>query len=102
MPSCFASAMRWMTAFVEPPIAIRTLIALLIASSVMMSRGRMFFASSSTTFAPDSSALRASMKCGAGVVAAPGRHIPSASVMHCIVFAVPSGPQAPQVGKQTL
>ena len=52
MPHSWAMAGRWSMVLVEQPRAISTISALWKASAVMMSRGRMFWRSSSITCMP--------------------------------------------------
>ena len=84
-----------MTAFVPPPIAISSVIALSNASAVRICDGRSPSRAISTARAPVASAARARAASTAGIEAVPGRHIPSASTIEAIVEAVPISLQWP-------
>ena len=84
--------------FVEHPSAISTVRAFKIASSVMMSLGRIFFLTSSITCIPACFASWILAEYTAGIVPFPRSPIPSASVRQFILFAVYIPEQEPQVG----
>ena len=99
MPSSRAMAGRWMAAFVEPPMALCTMMAFSKASRVRISPARM---PCSASFGISRPARRAAAKISrmvAGMSAAPGSVRPSASAMHCMVLAVPRKEHAPQEGQ---
>ena len=85
---------------VDPPIAIRTVIALANAAGVRTCDGRRSARAISTARRPVSSAIAARLAWTAGIVAAPGSVIPSASVTQAIVDAVPISLQWPGEGIQ--
>ena len=87
-----------MTAFVAPPRAISTVIALSKASAVRICDGGGPPSASSTARAPVASAARARAASTAGMAAVPGRHMPSASTSDAIVDAVPISLQCPKLG----
>ena len=87
-----------MTAFVPPPTAIRSVIALSSASAVTICDGRSPSRASSTARAPDASATRTRAASTAGIDADPGSDIPSASTIEVIVDAVPISLQCPTLG----
>ena len=98
-PTRPASASRWTTAFVLPPSAIRSVIALSNASRGEDLRGaeplaRKLDRTRAGRLAPRGRAQRSS----AGIDAVPGRHIPSASTIDVIVDAVPISLQWPTLG----
>ena len=95
-----ATAGMWMMVLEEPPIAIQTRMALVMADSVMISRGQMFFSHSSITFRPASRLRLMSSPDTAAMVALPGRDMPMVSVSRLMVLAVPIMPQAPLHGAQ--
>ena len=84
-----ASARRCTIAFVEPPRAALTLIAFSNASRVSTSDGRTFSFTRSTIRRPAACDIAYRRESTAGIAAMPGSCIPSASVMHAIVEAVP-------------
>src|SRR5205823_9175149 len=89
MPARPAMAMRWISALVEPPIAMRVTIALSNDLAVRMSRGLRSSHTISTARLPQSVAIFAWFESGAGMDEAPGSARPSASVIDIIVAAVP-------------
>src|SRR4029450_11579524 len=91
-------ALKWMGAFVEPPIAELTTITFSNASRVMIFDGRRSSHTMSTMRLPDSYACAARSLCGAGIAAPPGNDIPSASASEFIVDAVPVVLQGPADG----
>ena len=95
MPTRRASASRCTTAFVEPPSAISTVIALSNAVLVSTSAGRGPAVASSTARRPEASAACWRRASTAGIVAVPGRVIPSVSARQDIVDAVPISLQWP-------
>jgi hypothetical protein len=95
MPARRAIAMRWMMAFVDPPIASTVVIALRNAASVRISES---FRSSQTIWTirlPVCAAMTAWRESAAGIDAAPGSVSPSASAALVIVDAVPIVMQCP-------
>ncbi|MNV48163.1 hypothetical protein D3C71_1400560 [compost metagenome] len=78
-----------MIAFVDPPLAIVTVIAFSIAAAVMMSRGRIPWRTSSTICLPVRSDICLRLLSGAGIAAQPGNAMPIASAIEAIVLAVP-------------
>src|ERR1700687_1279273 len=97
-PRRAAIAVKWMSALVDPPIACNTVRALVNALGDITAPGAGPDCASATALAPEASARRRRSACTAGMVAAPGRLIPIASVMHAIVLAVPMTMQVPAVG----
>ncbi len=83
--------------FVEPPTASSTRSAFSTLRSFTMRSGVTPSRASSTARAPVASATRKRSACTAGGVAAPGRLMPSASVTHAIVLAVPITAHVPAV-----
>ena len=80
VPSRPASATRWMTAFVEPPIAIETRIAFSSALRRQdLRRAQLLARPCSTIRRPLASARRRRRESGAGMAAQPGSVMPSAS-----------------------
>ena len=98
MPHSWAMAGRWSMVFVEQPRAMSTVSALWKAAGVMMSRGRMFFATSSMICIPACLARRSRADHTAGMVPLPRRPIPMASVRQFMELAVYMPEQEPQVG----
>src|SRR5204862_6483349 len=91
-----AIATRWMTALVEPPIAMSARIALSNAFAVRISDGFGPPANAiSTARRPDSSASAILRESEAGIAALPERVMPSASASEAIVDAVPITVQRP-------
>ena len=89
-PTRPARATRWITALVEPPIAMRARIALSKAFAVRIALGRGPPALAiSTARRPASSAICSRRESGAGMAALPGSVIPSVSAIEAIVEAVP-------------
>jgi hypothetical protein len=84
-----------MTAFVPPPIAISSVIALSNASAVRSCEGRSPSCAIATARDPVSSAARVRSASTAGIEAVPGRDRPSASTIEVIVEAVPISLQLP-------
>ena len=99
MPSRRATAVRWTSALVEPPIACSTVSALRKAALVMISLGRgpCFIAISAASL-PVASATRRRSEWVAGMVPLVGRPMPSVSTMQPMVLAVPITMQVPLVG----
>src|SRR5262249_10363707 len=92
-----------MIALVEPPIASRTRSAFSTEAGVMTSRGsgppeRAKAAARN----PLASAIRSRSACTAGMVALPGKLMPSVSAMQAMVLAVPISPGACRGRKITL
>src|SRR5439155_1570118 len=79
IPARPAIAIRCMTALVEPPIAISTVIALLKASRVKMRDGLRSSRTNSTARLPVASAAARRLASTAGIAADPVSAIPSAS-----------------------
>ena len=88
-----------MVALVEPPMALCTMMALRKAAGVMILETVMFFSTSSMIFRPAYRAYCRMSRMVAGTSAAPGRVMPRASAMHCMVEAVPRKVQAPTEGQ---
>ena len=84
---------------VEQPKAMSTVSALWNAASVMTSRGRMFFSTSSIIFMPVCLARRSRADQTAGMVPLPRRAMPMASVRQFMELAVYMPEQDPQVGQ---
>ena len=84
---------------VEQPSAMSTVSALWKAASVIISRGRTFFATSSMIFMPVSLASRSRAEYTAGMVPLPRRAMPMASVRQFMELAVYIPEQEPQVGQ---
>ena len=87
-PASRATANRWSTAFVEPPVVATAAMAFSIDRLVMICRGRISFFSRSITSVPASNAtssLRASM---AGTPFRPIGEMPRNSKAIAIVLAV--------------
>ena len=82
-PARPAIAIRWMTAFVEPPKARTTVMAFSKDSKVKGEDG------SDTIRRPEATAMRGCSESAAGIDAAPGSVTPSASAADVIVDAVP-------------
>ena len=97
-PQRAAIAVKWMSAFVDPPIACKTISALLNAFALRMSRAREPPLASAAARRPDASASRNRSAWTAGIAAAPGNVIPSTSATQAIVLAVPITMQVPAVG----
>ena len=97
-PAEWAIASRCMTALVEPPRAITTVIAFSNASRVIISSGRMFSFNKCKTAAP--ALLESAIFAGEIAACAElfGRLIPSASIAEAIVLAVYMPPQEPAPG----
>ncbi len=96
--AAWAIAMRWSTAFVEPPIAITTAIAFSNASRVRIRRAVRPVRTASARTRADSAALSAFSASSAAIVDEPRRLMPIASKADDIVFAVYIPPQAPAPG----
>ena len=79
-------------------MALCTTIAFSNASRVMILLAVREFAISRMIPRPASRAQARISRIVAGINAAPGSVIPSASAMHCMVLAVPRKVQAPQEG----
>ena len=84
---------------VEQPRAISTVSALWKAAGVMMSRGRIFFFTSSMICMPACLASRRRADHTAGMVPLPRRAMPMASVRQFMELAVYMPEQEPQVGQ---
>ena len=93
-----AIAIRWRTAFVDPPSAMTTLIAFSKAARVMMSEGLMSFFTRCIIAAPASK----QSCCFSGEIASCaeefGKLMPIASIAEAIVLAVYMPPQDPGPG----
>ena len=76
-----------------------TVSALWKAAAVIMSRGRMFFSTSSMIFMPACLASRSRADHTAGMVPLPRRAMPMASVRQFMELAVYMPEQEPQVGQ---
>ena len=97
-PRCRAIPFRWIGAFVDPPMAELITIVFSKASRVMMSEGRKSDQTISTMRRPVSYAICPRSRYGAGIAAAPGICMPSASASEFIVVAVPMVLQYPTDG----
>lgn len=86
---CLATALRWMGALVEPPIAVQRAMAFSNASLVMISDGLTSSRTSWTMRCPVWYAHAPRSRYGAGMDAEPGRAMPRASAMAFMVLAVP-------------
>ena len=95
MPKRPATALRWMMAFVEPPIAMFTRIAFSIALRVMILSGVRFSRTMATIRAPLRSAISLRRESAAGMLAQPVNVMPIASARLVIVDAVPITMQWP-------
>src|SRR6202042_880327 len=91
-----------MSALVEPPAARTTRSALVIERAVTILSGVSFSVAMAIARAPVRSAIRRRSACTAGTAAAPGSIMPSASVAHAIVLAVPITPHVPMGGASSL
>ncbi len=89
-------ASRWITAFVDPPMAAFTRIAFSNACLVMIRDGRRSSIARLTMRWPACWAVSRRRESAAGQAADPGSCMPSASAMHAIVEAVPMVMQWPQ------
>ena len=94
-PARPAMATRWMMAFVEPPIAMSTVIALSKEAAVRMSDGFRSSQTISTIRRPVAAAMTPWLASGAGIEDAPGRVRPRVSAMDIMVAAVPMVMQVP-------
>ena len=97
-PAASAIAIKWRTAFVEPPSAIRTVIAFSNALNVSISDGSLLARTASTRTRPLSAAFSAFSGSSAAIVDEPGRLNPKTSIADDIVFAVYIPPQLPAPG----
>src|SRR5436190_21126690 len=97
-PRRAAIAVTWISALVDPPIACSTVSALVNALGDMTASGLGPDCAIATARAPEASARRRRSACTAGIVAAPGRLMPIASVMQAMVLAVPITMHVPAVG----
>ena len=88
-------ASRWITAFVDPPMAALTRIAFSNAALVMMAEGRSSCRTRSTITWPARCAVSYRRASTAGQVAEYGSCMPSASAIDAIVDAVPIVMQCP-------
>ena len=96
-PTRPATAVRWMIALVEPPMASSTRSAFSMAAGVRICAGVTRERASATAASPVASAARSRSACTAGMAAVPGSAIPSVSAMQAIVLAVPMTAQVPAV-----
>ena len=99
MPASWAMAGRCSMLFVLQPMAMSIVRALWKASAVMISRGRIFFRTSSMICMPACFARRMRSEYTAGMVPLPGRPMPSTSVRQFIELAVYMPEQEPHVGQ---
>mmetsp|Transcript_27655 Transcript_27655/g.110745 ORF Transcript_27655/g.110745 Transcript_27655/m.110745 type:complete len:383 (-) Transcript_27655:695-1843(-) len=98
-PTERAIAIKWSTAFVEPPVAMTMVIAFSKAARVMICRGVMFFSRSVRIAAPARSRHSPSFSSeSAGDDDEYGSAMPSASIAEAMVFAVYMPPHAPRPG----
>ena len=91
-------ARRCTIAFVEPPTASISVMALSKASAVITWDGRSRSTASPTARAPHSSAACIRRESMAGMAAVPGRVMPRPSTMVAMVEAVPISGQCPRDG----
>ncbi len=98
-PASRNTAGKCKTVLVEQPNAMSTATALLTASWVTMSDGRMFFSNNSITFIPAFLARRMREAITAGVVPLPGRARPMVSERQFMELAVNMPAQEPQPGQ---
>src|SRR5882672_6798339 len=99
-PTWRATALRWMGALVEPPIAEQTTMAFSKAARVMMSDGFRSSRTISTIRLPVRYAIWPRSLCTAGMAAQPGSIMPSASASEFMVVAVPMVLQKPGDGAE--
>ena len=97
-PAWRATACRCGGAFVEPPIAVFTRMALRNAARVSTSEGLTSSCTSETARRPVRYAIWPRSRYGAGIAEQPGSDIPSASASAFIVDAVPIVLQWPALG----
>ena len=95
----WAIASKCNTALVEPPSAIKIVMAFSKAFLVKISRVVIPFAIKFTTAAPDCSANASRRRSTAGGAADPGSARPIASAILAMVLAVNIPPQAPSPGQ---
>lgn len=88
-------AIKWTTAFVDPLMACRTVIAFRNDSFLRISCGVRFALATATAFAPVSSAIRRRAEETAGADAPRSGIKPRAAVIQAIVLAVPMTAQVP-------
>jgi hypothetical protein len=88
-PTRRAMAIRWITEFVEPPMASAVTTALRTAAAVMIVERRRSSHTISTIRRPLRAHITACRESTAGIEAAPGSVTPSASAALVIVEAVP-------------
>jgi hypothetical protein len=100
-PASRATASRWSTAFVEPPLIATAAIAFSSASRVMMWLGRWPRASTSITSFPVANATSALRASCAGTPESRIGEMPITSKAIAIVLAVNWPPQAPGPGEAT-
>ena len=98
-PASRATASRWSTAFVEPPVAMTPAIALWIDLRVMIRRGSRPLRSTSMTSRPVWYAISSLCGSGAGTPLKPIGEMPSISNAVAIVLAVNCPPHAPSPGQ---
>ena len=92
-------ASKWRTALVEPPRAIKIVMAFSNAFFVKISRVVIPSLIRLTTASPDLIAYASRRRSTAGGAADPGSESPIASPILAIVFAVYIPPQAPSPGQ---
>ena len=97
-----AMASRCSTLLVEQPRAISVATAFLKAAGVRISRGQMFFFTSSMICIPECLASWMRPLCTAGIVPLPGRAMPMASLRQFMELAVYIPEQLPQPGQQSV
>ena len=95
MPTRPAMARRWITAFVEPPMAAFVRIAFMKALRVRMWLGRRSSFTICTMRRPVRCAMTRRRLSTAGIAALPDSVMPSASTMLAMVLAVPIVLQEP-------
>ena len=99
VPASMAKASACRTVLVDPPMAMSSAKALSKAAGVRISRGRMFFLTSSTMALPAASNRASRFGSVARIVPFPGRASPSASARQFMEFAVNMPEHDPQVGQ---
>ena len=98
-PASWATAKRWRTALVDPPVATATATPFSSASRVRICRAVTSRSTRSTTRRPQPCATSSFAASVAGTVPLPIGEIPTASNTVAIVFAVNWPPHAPAPGQ---
>src|SRR5216683_1282383 len=100
-PASLASASRWRTALVDPPVAATPAMAFSNEARFTTSSGRRFSRRSWTTCSPAARVAAPLRGSSAGMLAYPTGARPSSSVASAMVFAVYWPPHAPGPGQAT-